>query len=266
MAGQECCGRGDEVSEGTSSVNVGTSNVDDALSSSTRSVFEALRAPPLTELTRKRSVHCNPPPKGKRRARGEGFSEPKSITATQRVNEFPDECFEATGAGKSRLFCKACREELSLKKNIIVSHVSSAKHETGKDRLASKEAKERDIAKLLRKGDITHPVGETLPMDQRVYRVKVLKCFLRAAVPLAKMEYFRELLEENSFRLSDRRHMSDLIPLLVSQEQADVKGELCGRPVSVVFDGTARLGEAMAVVVRYIDTSFSIQQRLTVSN
>ena len=77
------------------------------------------------------------------------------------------------------------------------------------------------------------------------------------------MEYFRELLEKNSFRLSDRRHnMSDLIPLLLAQEQADVKGELCGRPVSVVFDGTTRLGEAMAVVVRYIDTSFSKQQRI----
>lgn len=99
-------------------------------------------------------------------------------------------------------------------------------------------------------------------MNQRVYRVKVLKCFLRAAVLLAKIEYFRELLEENSFRLSDHRHMSDLIPLLVSQEQADVKAELCGRPVSVVLDSTTRLGEAMAVVVRYIDTSFSIQQRL----
>ena len=96
--------------------------------------------------------------------------------------------FQDDRAEKSRLFCKACREKLSLKKNIIVPHISSAKHETGKDRLASKEAKERDIAKLLRKGDITHPVGETLPMDQRVYRVKVLKCFLRAAVPLAKME------------------------------------------------------------------------------
>ena len=33
-----------------------------------------------------------------------------------------------------------------------------------------------------------------------------------------------------------------------------------GRPISVVFDGTTRLGEAMAVVVRYIDTSFNIQQ------
>ena len=107
----------------------------------------------------KRSVHCNLPPKGKPRARGEGSSEPKSITASQRVKEFPEECLEVTGAGKLKLFCKACREELSLKKNIIVSHVSSAKHKTVKDKLASKEAKERDIARLLRERDVTHSVG-----------------------------------------------------------------------------------------------------------
>ena len=54
--------------------------------------------------------------------------------------------------------------------------------------------------------------------------------------------------------------MSDLIPLLVSKEQDDIKGELSGRPISVVFDGTRYLGEAMAVVVRFIDALFSIQQ------
>ena len=75
----------------------------------------------------------------------------------------------------------------------------------------------------MQEGDVNHPVGETLPMDQRVYRVKVLKCFLRAAVPLTKLDYFRELLEESAYRLSDRRHMSDLVPLVVSQEQADIK-------------------------------------------
>ena len=56
--------------------------------------------------------------------------------------------------------------------------------------------------------------------------------------------------------------MSDLIPLLLSQLQADIKKELSGRPISVVFDGTTRLGEAMAVVIHYIDSSFTIKQRL----
>ena len=99
-------------------------------SSSTRSVFHALKAPTLSDLTRKGSVHCNPPPKGKRRAHGEGSSEPKSTTASKRVKEFPKECLEVTGAGKSKLFCKACREKLSLKKNIIVSKCHLRSHVT----------------------------------------------------------------------------------------------------------------------------------------
>ena len=46
--------------------NEGPSSVDEGSSSSTRSVFDALKAPALSDLTRKleRSVHCNPLPKG----------------------------------------------------------------------------------------------------------------------------------------------------------------------------------------------------------
>ena len=99
-------------------------------------------------------------------------------------------------------------------------------------------------------------------MEQRVYRLKVLKTFLHAAVLLSKLDALRDLLEENMFRLTDRRHMSDLVPFIHTQEQADIKAEISGKPVSVVFDGTTSLGEAMAVVVRYVDDSFAIQQRL----
>ena len=48
---------------------------------------------------------------------------------------------------------------------------------------------------------MSHPVGETLPMEQWLYRLKVLKTFLRAAVPLSKLDAFRDILEENMFRL-----------------------------------------------------------------
>ena len=37
----------------------GPSSVNEGSSSSTRSVFDALKAPALSDLTRKRSVHCN---------------------------------------------------------------------------------------------------------------------------------------------------------------------------------------------------------------
>lgn len=224
------------------------------------SILDKLKAPKQSELNRKRKVHVNAPPKGKRRARGEGANEPKSISASQRVREFPNESLTVS---HNKLFCAACREELSLRKGVISSHVSSAKHKNGKERLKLKEAKERDIAKALAVNDEKcHPVGETLPEEQRVYRVRVLKTFLRAAVPLAKLHIFREILEENAFRLSDRRHMTDLVPFVLSQEQADVKREISGKPLSVIFDGTTRLGEAMVIVVRFIDEAFVIQQRL----
>ena len=93
-------------------------------------------------------------------------------------------------------------------------------------------------------------------------RLKVVKTFLREAVPISKVDAFRDLLEENSFRLTDRRHMCDLIPFIITQEKADIKAEIVGKPVSVVFVGTTRLGEAMAIVIRFVDNSFAITQRL----
>ena len=235
----------------------GDSTSSSTENSSAPSILDRLKAPRLSDLTRKRKIDANPP-KGIHRARGKGVNEPKSVSASQRTREFPKECLTVSS---NKLFCTTCREELSLRKNVIVSHVASTKHKNGKERLLLKETKERDIAEALQVHDeAVHPIGETLPEEQRVYRVKVLNTFLRAAVPLTKLEIFREILEENAYRLSDRRHMSDLVPLIISQEQADVKRELSGRPVSVIFDGTTRLGEAMAIVVRFVDDELVIQQ------
>ena len=89
-----------------------------------------------TELTRKRKIDWNPPPKGKRRARGEGSSEPKIVSPRQRLNEFPNECLAVYGKEGSKLFCNACREELSLRRNIVLNHVASRKHKCSQEKLA----------------------------------------------------------------------------------------------------------------------------------
>ena len=155
------------------------------------------------------------------------------------------------------------REEISLKKNIITSHISSSKHKTTKEKLALKEAKVRDIATSLKAYDETaHPIGETLPMEQRIYRLKVVETFLKAAVPLSKLGMFRDILEQGGVRLTDRSHMSGLIPFVRMQEEKDIKQEISEKPISVIFDGTTRLGEALAIVIRFVDNTFTIQQRL----
>jgi len=42
-------------------------------------------------------VDCNLPPKGKRRARGEGSSELNAVSPRERVREFQDEYLTVTG-------------------------------------------------------------------------------------------------------------------------------------------------------------------------
>ena len=109
---------------------------------------------------------------------------------------------------------------------MVHNHVKSAKHQDGKKRLGTKEKCEQDITKALKASDkVTHPVGETLPQDQRLYRVKVVTAFLQAAIPLNKLESLQDLLEENGFHSSDRRHMSDIVPLIFfSRAGTDKRG------------------------------------------
>ena len=44
--------------------------------------------------------------------------------------------------------------------------------------------------------------------------------------------------------------MSQLIPMAVETEKANVKSSLSDEDVSIIFDGSTRLGEALAVILR----------------
>ena len=119
------------------------------------------------------------------------------MSPSQLVREHSGECFTVSN---KQLFCTACREELSLISSVINNPIKSAKHDAGKKRLGAKK-NEFDIAEALKSSDqVTHLVGETLTQEQRIYRVKVVTAFLRAAIPLNKVESLTYLLEENGFR------------------------------------------------------------------
>ena len=74
--------------------------------------------------------------------------------------------------------------------------------------------------------------GETLPLEHQAYRVKIVRTFLCAAVPLDKLDKFRGLLEESAVRLSDRRFMS---PFIFTEEQAIIKKELADRYIYICY-------------------------------
>ena len=113
------------------------------------SLLDKLRAPRPSDLGRKRRIHTNPPPVGKKRSlygTSAGKHDPKSVSPA-RVTEFPGEHLTVS-AGK--LFCNACRECLVLKRSVVASHVKSSKHAEAKKQRLQKEARERDLAQSLR--------------------------------------------------------------------------------------------------------------------
>ena len=120
------------MAEGGSTDGAGESTSSSNENNSTPTILEKLKALRVSDLTFKQKIDMIPL-KGKRRVRGMGANEPKNINVSQRVSEFPKECLIVS---RKKIFCTACHEDLSLRKNVIVSHVASAKHKNGKERLS----------------------------------------------------------------------------------------------------------------------------------
>ena len=115
----------------------------------------------------------------------------------------------------------------ALKVTIIRQHLKSNKHTLGKERLQRKDGQEKDIAEAFATyNEKEHIAGETLSKNTQVYRIKVVSTFLKAGVPLNKLDTFRELLEENGPRLAGRRSLSDLIPF-IREREVSKGGNIC---------------------------------------
>lgn len=233
---------------------------DDAEKKKVTSLLDKLKPAKMSELARARKTKTNKPPNGVRRSRGSSAANPKNVTPSQRIREFKDEPFSVSAG---RLFCSGCREVLGLKKSVITYHINSAKHQDRKKAMAKEKVHQGNIATSLKEYNESHHfVGETLPVDHQVYRVKVVETFIASGVPLNKLDSFKPLLEENAMRLTDVQHMSDLIPFIHGQEMERIRADIASRPVSVTFDGTTRFGEALAIVLRYVTDDFKVQQKL----
>ena len=204
-------------------------------------------------------MQCNPPT-GVKWSRGRTVNDPKKVSAADRVKQFPNEQLTLS---MGKLFCSACREELSTKKSIIELHIQSAKHTKGKQAIITKEKRELTIVEALQKHDkVECPVGETLPVSTRVFRVKVVSEFLKAGIPLVKIDKLRDLLESGGYSLASSTHLRQLIPFILNEEIDSLREQLSGKCLSIIFDGTTHVAEAFVVVVRYLDSEWVISQKV----
>ena len=56
--------------------------------------------------------------------------------------------------------------------------------------------------------------------------------------------------------------MHDYVPFILKEEESRIRSEIDGQQLSVIFDGKSRLGEALAVVLRFVSSDWSVEQRL----
>ena len=85
-----------------------TSTTSETNNSTSISILDKLKAPKMSDLTRKRKILRHPPRKGKRYKHPSCSSNPKSVTLIQRTKEFSEDCLTVSAG---MLFCEACRVE-----------------------------------------------------------------------------------------------------------------------------------------------------------
>ena len=103
---------------------------------------------------------------------------------------------------------------------------------------------------LPRKDEEDNPKGETLPEDVRLFRFDLVEAFLSAGIPLSKIDHLRSFLEKYGHRFTAHGHLSQMIQSIIEKEKEPLKTELSlVDGCSVIFDGSTRLGEALAIAL-----------------
>ena len=100
----------------------------------------------------------------------------------------------------------------------------------------------------------------------RLYRFDLIQSFLTAGIPLSKIDCLRSFLEKYGHRLTSQSHLRELIPSVLQKEKETLKSELSeAKAVSTIFDGSTRLGEALAVCRQSMECPTKAGQTTSVS-
>lgn len=91
-----------------------------------------------------------------------------------------------------------------------------------------------------------HRSGSTLPADIRLYRFEIAECVFTGGIRLSKVDVPRPLLEKYGHRLIHSTNLREIIPAVLEKEKEKLRSELeTVKEASVIFDGIARMGEAL---------------------
>ena len=134
---------------------------------------------------------------------------------------------------------------ISSKKSVLKIHILSKKHQNGKEKLKKSKLKDQTIIEAFRREGSSK--DSTLPVEECAYRLEVFSEFLKAGIPIGKIDMLRSLLEKNSYRLTASSRLGQYVSMALKQEIERIKQELkmigqvgMTRALSVIFYGSTR--------------------------
>ena len=153
-----------------------------------------------------------------RKYKRRGNGDTTNVPLHERVKQFPGENLIVR---EGKLFCSGCREIISSKKSVLKIHISSKKHHSGKEKLKKSKLKDQTIIETFRREGSSK--DSTLPVEECAYRLEVVSEFLKAGIPIGKIDMLRSLLEKNGYRLTGRSHLGQYVSMALKQEIERIK-------------------------------------------
>ena len=206
---------------------------------------------------------------GKGTERGLGGShktEATKVPLETRVKAFPDQTLIVANTPNGKvLFCRCCPKEIENILGTIKTHVKSKTHKDNLVKWMEKNKTDAEVKEFLEQYFQEHPDERqaTVSTATQLYRWRVVEACLYAGIPMEKIDHLRELLERGGTALTDSHNLKALVPKIETFELERLRKELVGQRVCVIYDGTTRLGECIAVLLRWCPPGFkTIEQRL----
>jgi hypothetical protein len=107
-------------------------------------------------------------------------------------------------------------------------------------------------------------MGAGISDHDHTMRYRVTQCVVSLGIPTRKMDGLRHLVERGGCQLAhSSRMVQQYVPMIEEEETELLRAEVVGQHVSIMFDGTSRLGEAINIIFRWCGADFRLVQRLT---
>jgi hypothetical protein len=191
---------------------------------------------------------------------------PTKVPLQIRLRDFPDQSFTIASAPNGKvLFCRCCPKEIENILGTIKTHVASDRHKENLVKWMEKNQTDEEVKDFLHQYFQEHPNEHqaSVSKELHLYRWRVVETCLYAGIAIEKIDHLRTLLERGGTALTDSANLREMVPKIETFELTRLRKELEGQRVCVIYDGTTRLGECIAVLLRWCPAGFTkVEQRL----